>query len=347
MNEKAAGRLEFSPFECREGRMITARSHLIDRIVPQCETILLPPKTIEGGTLTFELKHHRADFEEVGRRRYNPFNRPSHTKLDDADIFVDLRFRFPQNWAHFLNNHLPVCFAMMDRLELTPGQIVLILPEKTPGYIVRAADFFGFRALCTSNSVEGVGVAFEMEPWIGVRAVRAELVRLPVVTNILQDHRTKGPEVSTLPKRMFLSRRKTRALENEPAVEAHLAKDGYVKIYPEDLSPLEQMMLFERAEEIVAIHGAGLAPLLYISENARLRKFVEIFPCGHMTDVYRVMAQQVGCKWIGVRGKIKPEHIGPAYDLEAPFFKYSLQSFEVDLESIDLAHDMLRQEEIA
>ncbi|WP_306115421.1 MULTISPECIES: DUF563 domain-containing protein [unclassified Roseovarius] len=308
---------------------------------------MLPQKTAEGGTLTFELKRQTSAFEKLGRRRFNPFDRPSHTKLSDGEIFIDLRRRFPQNWAHFLNNHLPMCFAMMNHLDLTPQQILLILPGKTPGYIVQAADFFGFRSLCTSNSVEGLGIEFDMEPWIGVRSVRADLVKLPMVTAILNEQRANWHDTDSLPEKVFLSRRKTRALENEAEVEAHLAKDGYVKIYPEDLSTLGQLMLFEHAERIIAIHGAGLAPLLYISENTRLRKLVEIFPCGHMTDVYRVMAQQVGCKWIGVRGKIKPEHIGPAYDLEAPFFKYSLQSFEVDLESIDLAQEMLCQEEVA
>lgn len=342
MNEIVSGSLKFPPFESSEGRMITARSHLIDRIVAKSEIILLPPRTIAGGTLTFERKHYTATFEEGGRRRFNPFNRPSLTQLDDTRIFIDLRLRFPQNWAHFLNNHLPISFAMMDHLKLTREQVLLILPEQTPGYITRAADFFGFNVLCTNDSIEGVGLQFEMEPWTGIRAIRAELVKLPLVTAILEPYRAQMPDDDALPRRVFLSRRKTRALENEEAVEAHLAKDGFVKIYPEDLSTLDQLRLFEQAEQIVAIHGAGLAPLLYISEDARLETFVELFPCGHMTDVYRVMSQQVGCKWIGVRGKIKPEHVELAYDLDAPFFKYSLQSFEVDLESIDLARSMLR-----
>jgi hypothetical protein len=41
-----------------------------------------------------------------------------------------------------------------------------------------------------------------------------------------------------------------------------------------------------------------------------------------------------------VRGKIKPEHVLPAYDLDTPFTKYSLQPFEVDLASLELALEM-------
>jgi hypothetical protein len=56
-----------------------------------------------------------------------------------------------------------------------------------------------------------------------------------------------------------------------------------------------------------------------------------------MTDVYRAMAHQVGCSWIGVRGKIKPEHVEPAYRLGEPFLAFSLQSFEVDPASVEIA----------
>ena len=63
-------------------------------------------------------------------------------------------------------------------------------------------------------------------------------------------------------------------------------------------------------------------------------------PCGHMTDVYRVMAGQLGCGWIGVRGRIKPEYVRPAYELGAVFKEFSLDSFEVDLAALGLAFDL-------
>jgi hypothetical protein len=49
-----------------------------------------------------------------------------------------------------------------------------------------------------------------------------------------------------------------------------------------------------------------------------------------MTDVYRVMSAQIGSSWIGVRGRIKPEYVEPAYKLKTSFSRYSLDSFEVD-----------------
>ena len=260
----------------------------------------------------------------------------------DSGVFFDLRLRHPQNWAHFLNNHLPICFALMDQTGLKPEEAVLILPAKTPGYIVRAAGFFGLRTICSADRIEGEGVAFTSEPWTGIRSVRAQWAKLPQIRAILSQESVHGVAPGDpLPRKVFLSRRDTRNLENEAAVEAYLAERGYAKIYPEDLPVADQLRLFEQADSMVAIHGAGLAPLLYLSDKARLKQLVELFPCGHMTDVYRVMSHQVGCRWIGVRGKIKPEHVTPAYDLENPFLQYSLQSFELDLAALDLAFEMV------
>ena len=60
-----------------------------------------------------------------------------------------------------------------------------------------------------------------------------------------------------------------------------------------------------------------------------------------MTDVFRVMAAQVGCTWIGVRGRMKPEYVGPAYDLDTPFRKFSLDGFEVDPVSLERAFELV------
>lgn len=341
MAVQTSGILEFGPSVCPEHHLITARSHLIDRIVAACEIIRLPEKQVGGGRLEYARKQHAAAPPDTGKRGLMPFRKPAETKSLSDTVFFDFRLRNPQNWAHFLNNHLPICFALMDRTGLTPAEVTLILPARTPGYIVKAAEFFGFRALPSDATISGNAVTFASEPWIGIRSVREEWARLPRVREILAQQKIHDAAPADQPEKVFLSRRGTRNLENEAEVEAYLAARGYVTIYPEDLPVAEQLRLFEHAHSMVAIHGAGLAPLLYLSDAARLKQLVEIFPCGHMTDVFRVMAHQVGCNWIGVRGKIKPEHIAPAYDLDKPFLEYSLQSFEVDLASLELAFEMI------
>ena len=89
------------------------------------------------------------------------------------------------------------------------------------------------------------------------------------------------------------------------------------------------------------MHGAGLAPLLYCAPGTGPRLLVEILSCGHMTNVYRALAAEAGCRWIGVRGRIKPEYVAPAYRFDEAFRAFSLDNFELDPASLDLAFEMV------
>ncbi|MCZ0811239.1 MAG: glycosyltransferase family 61 protein [Pseudomonadota bacterium] len=336
-----SGKVTFDPYECPEGRLITACSHLVDRFVPDCERITLPAKHVGGGSVSFEKKPLVARPPNRPRRRFLSF-RPATVKQQRTEkTFIDFRRNVPQNWAHFLNNHLPILFVIAQHGGFDPSQILVVLPGSTPDHICRAAELFGIETLCTDTAVQGGAFDFEVSPWTGIRAIRSEWARLPFVGVALDSAGIRDGVQGALPEKAFISRRKTRRLENEATVEAFLTQRGFTKVYPEELSVSDQFKLFEQAEQIVSIHGAALAPLLYRSRASRLESLIELFPCGHMTDVYRVMCHQVGCKWIGVRGKIKPEHVRPAYDLTKPFLKYSLQSFEIDLQSLEVAMEMV------
>lgn len=334
-------KISFAPCDCPAGHLITARSYLVDRFVPDCEIIELPAKKSGGGELSFTRRTTTCTSPDKSRQRLARLRRvPRLQEVKDATL-IDFRSHVPQNWAHFLNNHLPIFFVLAHHTGLNPSDALLILPANTPPHILGAAGVFGLDTLCTDAPVQGHAIDFTSDPWTGIRSIRADWVKLPYAQDCLDRADIRDGHQGNLPDKAFISRRGTRDLENETRVETFLTQRGYTKIYPEDLSVTDQFKLFEQAKSIVAIHGAALAPLLYRSDKSRLEKLIELFPCGHMTDVYRVMAHQVGCKWIGVRGKIKPEHIQPAYDLKEPFLKYSLQSFEIDLQSLELALDMI------
>jgi capsular polysaccharide biosynthesis protein len=256
--------------------------------------------------------------------------------VGDRPIF-DARRRTPGNWAHFLNNHLPILFRLCDHEGLDPSSMLVVTPADTPDYIAEAAALFGIGIERIDAPVEGQVLEYEVEPWTGLRAARAEWVRSAAVRDLLALRLAAAPPpADPLPRRVFLSRNDTRRISNEAEIETLLARHGFRTVYPEQLSAADQFRLFEQAEIMVAIHGAGLAPLLYRPEGG-LQQLVEILPCGHMTDVYRVMAEQVGCRWIGVRGRIKPAYVKAAYDLEARFNAFSLDSFEVDPVSLEKA----------
>ncbi len=323
--------LALPDYECPAGRLVTAQSFLIDRFVPDCEHIMLPEKTVAGGSLFAErLSEMTVPAQrQRGLARLRPVAPAQQTKR----IMLNLRLRQPQNWAHFLNNHLPVVFCLQAAFDITAQDLVLILPQNTPSYIVEVATLFGFETLVTDGAVTGPAIRWQMTPWTAGRTLRHDWVKGLGIKAVDKAVAPQAPG----PTRVFLTRRDTRALSNAPEIEALLKARGFEVVIPETLSAAQQFALFRHADIIVAIHGAGLAPMLYSPAEESPKALVELLPCGHMTDVYRVMADQLNWRWIGVRGRIKPTYVAPAYSLDQRFDAFSLDSFEVDPVSLEAA----------
>jgi len=323
------------------GWLVTPRSYLLDRFTPQCERIFLPSRAVGGGEIRFRHGPLTASFNSSGRWQRLKGMFRTHAEREEEGVVIDLRQRGPGNWAHFLTNHLPLAFVLMTRAGMDASRVRLVLPASIGAHIISAAELFDLRIVCTDRDVQGQGIAYEVEPWTGLRAVRRQIVQAPEVRKRLEQGLKSAPTSAHLPRRVFISRRDTRRLRNGDALARHLAAAGFETLFAEDLTVPDQFRLFEQAEVIVAVHGAALAPLLYRSGKTGPARIVELFPPGHVTDVWRVVAAQAGCHWIGVRGHLRPEHLKGAYDLRRPFLRYSLQDFTVDIASVDLALEML------
>jgi capsular polysaccharide biosynthesis protein len=320
--------------------MFSAQSYLIDRFVPDCEQIYLSPKGINGGTMRVRFGDMRLE-PPGAKRRFAALRR---TKVDSAPrerVLIDMRHRHPSNWAHFLNNHLPVFFALSHHLDLDWATSMLLVPAKTPSYIHAAAALFGLELMESDDVIEGSAVTFDVDPWVGIRAARPEWVRLPEPETALEAGLMRTPAKGPTPKHVFLSRKDSRIPENQDEIARVLSDDGFETVFAEDFTAADQFRLFLNAERVVAVHGAGLAPLLYCRPGAGPKSLVEILPCGHVTDVYRAIADFVGCKWVGVRGRIKQEYVTPAYDLNAAFRQFSLDKFTVDTVALQRAIEQL------
>lgn len=327
-----------APYRIDPAWLVTAASFLVDRVVPDCERIHLPAREVHGGVLSYgrgPLPPPPDPSGRLGRMRNWRMPEPVAAPHDNV---IDLRRNTPENWAHFLNNHLPIVCTICDRMQIDPQKALLILPKDTPAYITGMAELLGLPVLTTDAAITGEGIRFEATPWTGIRPARHTWIRTDVVKSALD--RLDAAAAPDLPRRVFLSRRSTRAPVNEEEVMGWLGPRGFVKVYPEDLTPAAQITLFRQAEEMVAVHGAGLAPLLYAQPGGRLRQLVEILHAGHMTDVYRAMSHQIGVTWIGVRGALKPEYIRDAYDLKKIYSAHSLDTFRVDLTALETAFDM-------
>ncbi|WP_372922051.1 glycosyltransferase family 61 protein [Roseovarius sp.] len=318
--------------------LITPRSYLLDRMTPTCEHVHLPRMNVHGRQIEFQKGPVHLSARPRRRDRLTGWFRPVKRRHEDG-VLIDMRHHAPANWAHFLTDHLPSAFYMMKTADVPHEVCKIILPAGIPKHIQRATDVFGLNYICTNDTITGEGLTLAPSSWRNTRSARHFWVDTPWVRERLASEMERNRSGDDLPKRVFISRRDSRRLINEGEVADHLTTLGYVKIYAEDLSVIDQFRVFDTAEEIVAIHGAGLAPLLYRPDRTRALSIMELFPPGHVTFVWRVLAHQTGCHWIGIRGHLRKEHIEGLYDLTRPFTRYSLQDFTIDTASIDEAFE--------
>ena len=80
--------------------------------------------------------------------------------------------------------------------------------------------------------------------------------------------RTLHDNVGRRNRRIYISRRKAseRRVGNEGALVDRLRSLGFARYELEDLSPAQQIRLFQKAEVVVGPHGAGLANLLFATD---------------------------------------------------------------------------------
>ena len=92
--------------------------------------------------------------------------------------------------------------------------------------------------------------------------------------------------------RIYVSRAKAknRRLVNEAEVSQLLDKLGFVTVFLEEMSLLEQVALFANAKIIVAPHGSGLTNLAFCSPNT---KVVELFSPNYIRTDYWMISQQL------------------------------------------------------
>jgi capsular polysaccharide biosynthesis protein len=329
--------LDLGHLDFPEGWLIGPRSFLVDRIVPDLEQVWLPPGRTGGGTISFHEGDQQFVPPKAGNRLKAALRQPARRRLDVTGSAIDLRGNEPQNWAHFLNIHLSLLALAAKALGQPWSDFEILLPAKMPGYIRTLTEVIGLSVHFTDDIIEAHGVSVSCPDLNTIRGERGAVLRdvnISPVAAALASGRLQG---DAGPKRVFLPRKDTRALNNGDEIDIFLQSQGFQTLYVEDLDVGAQLALFQSAEVVVAVHGASLAPLLYRSPDAAPFTLIEIFPVGHITNVYRAITAEIGGRWCGVRGKIAPEHVPEIYELEGPYLKHSLLNFEADVESLRLA----------
>lgn len=326
--------------------VIGARSYLTDRSVPLPEIVVIPARRAPECPAVLRYDGVRRRLPAVGSRRRKLVAALQPAKRLAADVPVmDLRPLSPANWSHAFNIALPLALMVRDRLTAEGlSSPVFICPQKMPAKILGLFSHFGLECLCTSGRVSGALIRSEPD--------------YPHAQSLYQFRQWLAPHKARIdalisagapgtPDRVFLDRRDGRALSNGAAVRAFLEAQGFVTVYPEDLSLAQQVALLCTASDIVAIHGAGIAPLMLRQPEAGPFRFVEILSPGLVMVYFRAFTEHLPADYRMIRGRPTSEMGKTAYDIEAGITdfaaRFAMTPFEVDLATLELA---LRPERI-
>lgn len=109
--------------------------------------------------------------------------------------------------------------------------------------------------------------------------------------------KTDGHQASHI----YIRRRGNRSLVNEEEVlKALPASQAWETVHPEDYTVLEQAAIFHHARVIIAVHGAGLANLVYAQENTQV---IELFNPALIEPIYFQMATLLNLRYCPVVGE--------------------------------------------
>ncbi|MEM6610970.1 MAG: glycosyltransferase family 61 protein, partial [Cyanobacteria bacterium P01_C01_bin.72] len=102
--------------------------------------------------------------------------------------------------------------------------------------------------------------------------------------------------------KIYVSRAKAknRKLVNESEVNQLLTAAGFVTVFLEEMSLLEQVAMFANAKVIVAPHGSGLTNLVFCSPGT---KVVELFSPNYVRTDYWVISQQLSLEHYYIVGQ--------------------------------------------
>lgn len=109
--------------------------------------------------------------------------------------------------------------------------------------------------------------------------------------------------------RLFISRdRSRRRIRNEASLYKRLQRYGFERIYLEDRSLVEQARLFNSAEWIIGLHGAGLSNIVFCRPGTRI---TEVFAPDFIATNFWTLSEQLGfqyhcycedSRYLGVQG---------------------------------------------
>lgn len=193
-------------------------------------------------------------------------------------------------YFHWLLEIMP---NMLDALAVVPNARILVSPNRS-GYVSDALEaFFGKDMIAERCLVRPMPHRCERFVLSSCEAFSGFVP--PRSVELLRKAFQPKAESEVLPegKKIYILRRGVakRVPENEEELEDALKDIGFEVVRLEQLKFQEQIRLMSQASIIVAMHGAGLANMIWARNPCRV---VEVFPIGCYNDCFARLALTCG-----------------------------------------------------
>lgn len=307
-------------------------SRAVDRYAPAVEVITLAPKFYPAMEMGFSLEARAISRSQHSAAKLGRIFPKKKLSLGSG-TYLDMRFDSPDNWAHNIFYQTPISLEIQRAIG---EEVTIVLPENLNKNIYDLYNLLGINFIATDKDIEGRIISIDKS-----KVEISTLARRQWVADKIEELHNKlkiNVKTESYPEKLFINRRDTRKLIGESVSEI-LKERGYQEVFLEDHSASEQIAILNAADDLVGIHGAGLAPILYSQKSQRLRRLIGLMPALQVTSGFRLLCYQCGMHWVGVRGKVDPDHAKYLYSNKIPPFKTSYMDFEVCTNSLVMALD--------
>lgn len=242
---------------------------------------------------------------------------------------VSLVHRQASNYGHWLMDYLPRALAALHFRQETGAKVKVIVPDPLASWQRRSLELLGIEqedlipvsihAKTRLSMHLNLGIFTRSHSFYSDLRYGCRDALSPLAFSSLRERIMKGNNVASMrseQKRVFILRKSSsdadrRFINNEGDLKQFLRPYGFHFVYLEDLSLDEQISLFASASHIIAVHGSGLANLMF-SEGCRV---LEIFSRGHgIRPEYWQLAAMTHGQYSHIVVDTKP----PFHDLTVP-----------------------------
>jgi hypothetical protein len=264
-------------------------------------------------------------------------------------LIFDGRFTTDGNMAHQIEH--VVAQVLLARQSLagilgTDPEIHVILRSRASPMGREIYRILGIPVILSDARIEGQIVRCSCPPTttrIGGKFLQDTTATIMgLYPEIFRSTRIGDPPRNSSEK-VFIARKSTRFLLNENEITQLLEGRGFRKYYFEEIPVLEQWQIMANARQIVAIHGAALAAMVF-NRHGLARKpgdlaglqLIELFGPGYQVNSYRHYAAVMNAHWCAVRGRITPKAVRDL-DERGLARSHALKPFAIDPETLEMA----------